>query len=297
MERSDSYLIVRGEQRSPQLGRPVYTHWDMAKGRAAKRARKKSRRNEVRAAAWSAFHRRRRQRRIAIALTSIILIGVGAGLAFAAFRKPTSDKPAATPEAPGVVAPRLQPVACGAKIPSTAGSRKMAYGSAPDQRLDPKKRTVVHMQTSCGAFDVALDVAHSPKTSNSFAFLVRSHFYDGLVFHRISPDFVIQGGDPKGDGSGGSGYQVVEPPPAGFKYKKGTVAMAKGSSDPPGASSSQFFVVATDRGQSVLTPEYAVLGTVTKGMDVVAKIMALATGDMSPPKAYAYIESATLSVG
>lgn len=268
----------------------------MAQGRAAKRARKKGRRNELRAAALTAFRRRRRQRRIAIALTSIILIGVGAGIAFAAFRKPTDTKPSATPQSPGVVPPTLQPVACGAKLPPTAGSRKEAYGSAADQRLDPQKRYVVQMKTSCGTFEITLDVKGSPKTSNSFAFLVRSGFYDGLVFHRISPDFVMQGGDPKGDGAGGAGYQVVEPPPEEFKYKKGTVAMAKTGADPPGASSSQFFVVATDRGQTVLTPEYAVLGNVTKGMDVVGKVMNLGTGDMTKPKAYVYIESATLTV-
>jgi cyclophilin family peptidyl-prolyl cis-trans isomerase len=269
----------------------------MAKGRAAKRARKKTRRNEQRQAMHSAYRRRRRQRRIAIALTSIILIGVGGALAFAAFRKPTSTKPTATPQSPGVVSPKLTPVACGAKLPAAAGSRKEAYGAAGNEQLDPKKHYVVRLKTSCGEIDISLDVAHSPKTSNSFAFLVAEHFYDGLVFHRISPDFVIQGGDPKGNGLGGPGYQVVEPPPSTFKYKKGTVAMAKGGADPPGASGSQFFVVATDHGESVLTPDYAALGTVTKGMDVVAKIMRLATGDMTPPKAYAYIESATLIVG
>jgi cyclophilin family peptidyl-prolyl cis-trans isomerase len=268
----------------------------MAKGRAAKRARKKGRRHERQAEWRSIVQRRRRQRRIAIALTSVILIGVGGAVAFAAFRKPTATKPSPTPQSPGVVAPKLTPVACGAKLPAAAGSAKKAYGLPSDQHLDAKKHYVVHMQTSCGAVDIALDVAHSPKTSNSFAFLVREHFYDGLVFHRISPNFVIQGGDPKGDGTGGSGYQVVEPPPSGFKYKKGTVAMAKGGGDPPGASGSQFFVVATDRGESVLTPDYAVLGSVEKGMDVVTRIMQLGTGDMTPPKAYAYIESAILTV-
>jgi peptidyl-prolyl cis-trans isomerase B (cyclophilin B) len=288
------------------IGGSVY-RLHMAKGRAAKRARKKGRRNEQRTAARTAFQRRRRQRRIAIALTSVILIGVGAGLAFAAFREPASNKPSATPPAPGVVAPKPTPVACGAKIPPSAGSRKQAYGAPAPQHLDPRQHYVVHMQTSCGAIDIALDVAHNPKTSNSFVFLVRQHFYDGLVFHRLSPNFVIQGGDPKGDGSGGPGYQVVEPPPSTFKYVKGTVAMAKAQTEPPGASGSQFFVVATDHGQSVLspdakgaaapTPDYAVAGRVTKGMDAVGRIMQFAAGDMTPPKGYAYIESATVSVG
>lgn len=240
------------------------------------------------------YLRRRRQRRIALALVSVVLIGGGSAIALTAFRKPSAPTPSATPQVPGVVAPTPGPVACGAKLPPTAGQRKEVYGAPTDQHLDPNKRYIVELKTSCGTIDIALAVSTSPKTANSIAFLVRKHFYDGLVFHRISPDFVIQGGDPKGDGSGTAGYQVIEPPPKNFQYSKGTVAMAKAGSDPPGASSSQFFVVATEHGQQVLTPDYAVAGLVSKGMDAVAKIMQLATGDTTPPKAYAYIESADL---
>jgi len=239
---------------------------------------------------------RRRRRILWLSLVSAVLIGGGIALVLTVFPKPSSKKPIASPQAPGVVAPKLTPVACGAKMPAAAGTRKDAYGAPGDMHLDSKKHYTVQMKTSCGEIDIALDVVHSPKTSNSFAFLVAQKFYDGLVFHRISPNFVIQGGDPKGNGQGGPGYQVVEAPPSTFKYKKGTVAMAKGGADPPGASGSQFFVVSTDHGESVLTPDYAVLGTVTKGMDVVGKITGLATGDMTPPKAYAYIETATLVV-
>jgi peptidyl-prolyl cis-trans isomerase B (cyclophilin B) len=269
----------------------------MGSGRAAKRARKKGRRNEQREAMRAAYMSRRRRRRIVwLSLISVVLIGGGIALVLTVFPKSSAKKPTASPQAPGVVSPKLEPVACGAKLPAAAGSRKEAYGAPGNMHLDPKKQYTVKMKTSCGEIDIALDVAHDPKTSNSFAFLVAQKFYDGLVFHRISPDFVIQGGDPKGTGQGGPGYQVVEPPPSTFKYKKGTVAMAKGGADPPGASGSQFFVVSTDHGESVLTPDYAVLGNVTSGMDVVAKIMTLSTGDMTPPKAYAYIETATLVI-
>src|ERR671938_355848 len=101
--------------------------------------------------------------------------------------------------------------------------------------------------------------------------LGRSGFYDGLAFHRIVPDFVIQGGDPAGNGSGGPGYTVVEPPPSSLKYTPGVVAMAKTQAEPAGASGSQFFVVTGSQAQ-VLTPDYALLGRVTGGMDVVSKI-------------------------
>jgi cyclophilin family peptidyl-prolyl cis-trans isomerase len=93
------------------------------------------------------------------------------------------------------------------------------------------------------------------------------------------PGFVIQGGDPEGNGMGGPGYSVVDKPPADTKYEKGLVAMAKTQTDPAGSSGSQFFVVTSD-GVS-LPPDYAVLGNVTDGMDTVEEIGKL--GNPSDP--------------
>ncbi len=97
--------------------------------------------------------------------------------------------------------------------------------------------------TNCGTFAFTLDVKQSPKTSASIYYLVRRGFFDGLTFHRVAAGFVIQGGDPLGDGSGGPGYTVVEAPPQSTQYVRGVVAMAKTQTDPSGASGSQFFVV------------------------------------------------------
>ena len=108
---------------------------------------------------------------------------------------------------------------------------------------------------------------------NSFVFLARKHFYDGLTFHRIARDFVIQGGDPTGTGSGGPGYKTVDPPPKGTTYPAGTVAMAKGSTEPAGTAGSQFFIMTGTN--SSLSPDYAIIGTVLKGQDVADKIGAL----------------------
>jgi cyclophilin family peptidyl-prolyl cis-trans isomerase len=99
---------------------------------------------------------------------------------------------------------------------------------------------------------------------------VQKGFFDGLTFHRIVPGFVIQGGDPEGNGMGGPGYSTVDAPPADTRYEKGLVAMAKTQAEPAGTAGSQFFVVTgADVG---LPPDYAVLGRVTKGIDVVEKI-------------------------
>jgi peptidyl-prolyl cis-trans isomerase B (cyclophilin B) len=136
--------------------------------------------------------------------------------------------------------------------------------------LDPQKPHTVDVLTNLGSFAIRLAVDTSPCTTSSFAALVRKKFFDGTIFHRIVPGFVIQGGDPTGTGTGGPGYSVVDVPPENALYTKGVVAMAKSAAEPPGTSGSQFFVVTA--GNAGLPPEYAVLGVVTKGLKVVERI-------------------------
>jgi peptidyl-prolyl cis-trans isomerase B (cyclophilin B) len=149
-----------------------------------------------------------------------------------------------------------------------------------DVHLSPPTKTLrgpatATVETSCGSFAIALDVARAPKTASSFAFLARQGVYDDTIFHRIVPGFVIQGGDPTQTGSGGPGYSVDEPPPRNLSYTRGIVAMAKTSAEPPGRSGSQFFVVTVaDAG---LTPDYALVGKVSSGFDVVQRIEQLGT--------------------
>jgi cyclophilin family peptidyl-prolyl cis-trans isomerase len=128
--------------------------------------------------------------------------------------------------------------------------------------------------TNCGSFAIELDVEEAPRTTASFVALARDGFYDGLGFHRIAPGFVIQGGDPNGDGTGGPGYKTRDRPADDVVYSEGVVAMAKGGTEPAGTAGSQFFVVtAADAG---LPADYAVLGKVVRGMDVVKRIEAQA---------------------
>lgn len=137
-------------------------------------------------------------------------------------------------------------------------------------RLDPAKTYTVTVETNLGTFAFDLDVKDSPCTTGSFSQLARKHFFDRLTFHRVVPGFVIQGGDPNGNGSGGPGYTVVDTPPGDARYVRGVVAMAKTGTDPAGTAGSQFFIVtALDAG---LPPDYALLGKVTKGLDVVERI-------------------------
>jgi peptidyl-prolyl cis-trans isomerase B (cyclophilin B) len=165
---------------------------------------------------------------------------------------------------------------------------------APPQTVEKGEKLTAVVETSCGTFDIALDTSRAPTTVNSFVYLTEEGFYDGLTFHRIAPGFVIQGGDPQGTGIGGPGYSVTEKPPANLSYTKGTVAMAKSSSDPPGRSGSQFFVVtAADAG---LPPEYALLGKVDEGYDVVEQIEKLGT-KTEKPKQTVLMEKITIEKG
>lgn len=153
----------------------------------------------------------------------------------------------------------------------------------------------VKLETTEGDFTIELDTEAWPLTANSFAYLTEEGFYDGLGFHRIVPDFVIQGGDPTGSGSGGPGYSIVETPPQNTTYPIGTVAMAKTGTEAPGTSGSQFFVVTGAQGES-LTPDYSIAGKVTDGMDVVEAIGNLGSADQTPTK-QVVIEKATLERG
>lgn len=137
----------------------------------------------------------------------------------------------------------------------------------PGQVLEEGQEAAAIVETSCGSFTITLDTVRAPLTSNSFAFMAQEGVFDDLPFHRVVPDFVIQTGDTDGSGNGGPGYQIEETPPADLEYVRGVVAMAKTEIEPPGTSGSQFFVVTAPG--TPLPPDYALLGEVTEGMEVV----------------------------
>jgi peptidyl-prolyl cis-trans isomerase B (cyclophilin B) len=166
--------------------------------------------------------------------------------------------------------------------------------SRPTKRLDASKTYDVKIATNCGSFTIRLAVKTSPATTASFVSLAQKHFFDGTVFHRIVPGFVIQGGDPTGTGQGGPGYQTVDPPPATTRYTLGVVAMAKTQAEAAGTSGSQFFVVTTQDAQ--LPPDYALLGTIASGSDVVSRIGQLGDPSTEQPTETVEIEHATVDV-
>jgi peptidyl-prolyl cis-trans isomerase B (cyclophilin B) len=195
------------------------------------------------------------------------------------------DKAASTAAAPAAAGVTCKKVAA----PEPKGEQDL---KRPKTTLEPGKRYDVDLQTNCGTITIRLATGRAPKTSASFADLVKRGFYDGLTFHRVVKGFVIQGGDPLGTGMGGPGYTVVEKPPADIAYTTGIVAMAKTEADPAGASGSQFFIVtAPDAG---LPPDYAVAGGVVRGMNVAQHIEKLPVDAEDRPTSPVVIEKATL---
>lgn len=226
-----------------------------------------------------------REKQILQGLAAMLVVVALPGCGSSASRTP-SNSGLATGTVP--VATQTAPVASG---PTSGGCRKVPapapkgpqHLAPPSVRLDPRRTYTVSVATNCGTFAFDLNVKTAPRTSASFYSLVKRGFYDGLTFHRVAAGFVIQGGDPLGDGSGGPGYTVVEPPPPNTEYVAGDVSMAKTQQQPAGASGSQFFVVtAPNATQSAgLTPDYALVGRVVSGMGVVERIGTLPT---NPPQ-------------
>ncbi len=177
------------------------------------------------------------------------------------------------------------------KVP--AAKPKDVKVAKPTAKLEKGKTYVARVLTNCGEFEITLDAKRAPKTGGSFKTLVDKRFYDGLSFHRIVAGFVIQGGDPKGDGQGGPGYSVTEAPPEDLTYDKGVVAMEKTAAEPAGTSGSQFFVVTGEDAQ--LPPEYALLGKVTKGQEVVDLIGVAPVGADEQPVDPVVIRSITIA--
>jgi peptidyl-prolyl cis-trans isomerase B (cyclophilin B) len=179
----------------------------------------------------------------------------------------------ATP-APSDSSQGCKQIAAAPKAKPDGGQKK------PSQPLDDSKTWTLKFETSCGDFTVTLDLGSAPNASASMVSLANAGFFKNTIFHRIVPDFVIQGGDPTGTGQGGPGYSTVDKPPKDASYTKGVVAMAKTPSEAPGTAGSQFYVVTgADAG---LPPDYAVIGKVTDGEDVVDRIGQLGGPDEQP---------------
>lgn len=161
------------------------------------------------------------------------------------------------------------------------------YSERPKMMIDTKKEYTATMKTSAGEMTIRLHAEDAPNTVNNFVFLAKEKFYDGVIFHRTIPGFMIQGGDPTGTGMGGPGYKFADEPFTG-EYKRGVLAMANAGPDTNG---SQFFIMHADY---PLPKSYVIFGEVTSGLDVVDTIATAPTipgGEGSKPVDPVKIES------
>jgi cyclophilin family peptidyl-prolyl cis-trans isomerase len=194
---------------------------------------------------------------------------------------------------------RSQPTACGADQPPA--ERIMSFETPETQSdITAASHVTATMATSCGDIVLELDPASSPETVNSFVFLAREGFFDGQVFHRIAEGFVIQGGDPEANGTGGPGYVIADefPTEPDFIYEVGAVAMANRGARSTG---SQFFFVIGEDARH-LTSSFNVLGKVLSGQDALERMEQVPKGvlpgsvEESLPLETVYIESVTIDV-
>jgi cyclophilin family peptidyl-prolyl cis-trans isomerase len=158
-----------------------------------------------------------------------------------------------------------------APVPEAAEARNAFFARPPEMRIDTEATYEATIRTAKGDIVVTLDAAAAPVTVNNFVTLAEEGFYDGLTFHRVEPEFVIQGGDPTGTGQGGPGY--VLPAEIGLEHVEGAIAMARlpDQGNPRRMSSgSQFYITLKPTPQ--LDGAYTVFGQVTEGMDVVNAI-------------------------
>lgn len=242
-----------------------------------------------------------RIRALMAGVTSLLVVAA-CGPAATPSSAPTSPPAAANPTAAptrasagaqvsgaleGVPTPQSSPVAKGAQV-----AAPKQYSAPPAMEIDQSKSYTAVIETSQGTMQAELFDDDVPLTVNNFVFLARQGFYDGVTFHRVIKDFMIQTGDPTGTGTGSPGYRFNDEPVT-RQYERGTLAMANSG---PNTNGSQFFIVHKDY---PLPPNYTIFGKVTDGLDTLDAIATTPTGPgrggSDTPKAEITIESITIN--
>ncbi len=247
-------------------------------GKADKRARKRDNQQKARDAREAAAKRaKQRKQFIYGGIALVLVLGV---VGIASLTGTDKKKVAVTT----TTLPK-----CSTTKPAKAGNGKQ-YKQAPKLTIDTKKKYTATFETSCGTFTAELAAKDAPKGVNNFVLLAKAGFFNGLTWHRAVSNFVIQGGDPTGSGSGGPGYSVVTEWPK-QPFQTGDLAWAKTGAEKPGTAGSQFFVTTGDpaalNGTKKGTQyDYGYFGHVTSGLENAKKIEAFAPsgGDGAPTR-------------
>jgi cyclophilin family peptidyl-prolyl cis-trans isomerase len=266
-----------------------------------KRERQRQNREAARAAQLEAARQAKRKQstiRFAVLIGLAVVLAVLSAALFggkddkkttAASDSTTTSGPTTTTVNPAVLAA----VQCNDTKPPENPNRP-TFKEPPPMTIDQAKGYTATIDTSCGKITVDLDPKAAPKTVNSFVFLANKKYFDGLTFHRVLKDFVIQGGDPQGTGQGGPGYEFEDELPQDG-YKIGSLAMANSG---PNTNGSQFFIVTGNEGAQ-LPSKYSRFGMVTGGIEVAQKLETFAqeADPNGKPSRPLYIFSITIKEG
>jgi peptidylprolyl isomerase len=207
---------------------------------------------------------------IIVLVIAVLLVGAVVLLG----RSSTQDKTGDEPVVVFTPSDQSSPSADKQSLPPEAApsSQKEQYSASPAMQINVNKKYTAIFDTSEGTISVQLNPKTTPTTVNNFVFLATKHFYDNTIFHRVLEGFMIQGGDPKGDGTGGPGYRFNDEKFSG-EYSRGTLAMANAG---PNTNGSQFFIMQKDNPS--LPKNYVIFGNVVSGIDVVDKIASVPVG-------------------
>ena len=286
--------------------------------RQAKRARQKA----ARAARLAELERQRKRQasiRRGVVIVFVVAIGIGIAALAGAFssgksaasttttapKSSTSSTTTSTTTASSAADKAAQTaadaIAVKAGCPSDPDTKldKDSWKTAPKMTIDTSATYLATVKTDVGTFVITLEPKLAPIAVNSFVFLAKHDFYNCVIFHRVIPGFVVQGGDPTGTGEGGPGYEYTEsgPATASPQYPLGSVAMANSNSPAthtPTTNGSQFFIVTGSSGES-LPADYVLFGKVTSGMSVVDKINDDGSSSGVPPDVTHRMLSVTIS--
>jgi cyclophilin family peptidyl-prolyl cis-trans isomerase len=254
---------------------------------------KRQRQREGRQARQQAAQAERRRAGRRRQLVAVVIVVAVVALIFVTFNRGSSkknDNPTvkAGKATTTTTAPSGPPLPC--PNPDGTSPKTQSFPAPPPMCIDVNKTYTATMKTTKGTMTIALDPKQAPKTVNNFVYLARYHFFDGVSFHRIIPGFVVQGGDPKGDGTGGPGYKFADELPKAGEYKVGSLAMANSG---PNTNGSQFFIIVGPQGVG-LPPQYSLFGMVTDGIDVAHALEAEGT-DSGTPKDHMQMDSVTIA--
>ncbi|MCW2777199.1 MAG: putative peptidyl-prolyl cis-trans isomerase cyclophilin type [Frankiales bacterium] len=247
----------------------------------SKREKELARQRAERQAARRAAAAARRKQRTTVVASVVAVLLVTVGIAIAAAGLSRGDKgvkaaaSAATPKASAAASSAAsgKPGTC---TYTDAGTASRKVDKPPTEGIETKGVFTATLQTNVGQIAFDMDAAKTPCTTNSMRSLAHFSYFDKTPCHRLTSQgiFVLQCGDPSGDGTGGPGYRFADENLTGATYPRGTVAMANSG---PGTNGSQFFLVYKD---SQLPPDYTPFGTITQGLDVLDKV---AKAGSTPP--------------